>query len=99
MGSGGGAPLIESEAQWRPRVSDGADLFLHLQGSAIEGRNHGQHQSILGNVGIRAFVGFDEEWSRRDPVSGERATNQGALNYLEIKPVQAAILWILAEPC
>src|SRR5882724_6317005 len=57
--------------------------FLHLQGGAIEGRHHGLHQPVLGNVGVRTFVWFREEGSRRNPVRRKRTSNQRALNHLE----------------
>ena len=61
--------------------------FLHLQGGAIEGRHHGLHQPVLGNVGVRTFVWFGEEGSRRNPVRRKRTSNQRALNHLEIESV------------
>ena len=61
--------------------------FLHLQGGAIEGRHHGLHQPVLGNVGVRTFVWFGEEGSRRNPVRRKRTSNQRALNHLEIDSV------------
>ena len=61
--------------------------FLHLQGGAIEGRHHGLHQPILGNIGVRTFVWFGEEGSRSNPVRRKRTSNQRALNHLEIESV------------
>src|SRR6516225_10105971 len=61
--------------------------FLHLQGGAIEGRHHGLHQPVLGNVGVRTFVWFGEEGSRRNPVRRKRTPNQRALDDLEIESV------------
>jgi len=61
--------------------------FLHLQGGAIEGRHHGLHQPVLGNVGVRTFVWFGEEGSSRNPVRRKRTSNQRALNHLEIDSV------------
>src|SRR5882672_4747949 len=61
--------------------------FLHLQGGAIEGRHHGLHQPVLGNVGVRTFVWFCEKGSRRNPVRRKRTSNQRALDHLEIESV------------
>src|SRR5438876_7455802 len=40
--------------------------FLHLQGGAIEGRHHGLHQLVLGNVGVRTVAWLREVGSRRN---------------------------------
>src|SRR5262249_40824973 len=61
--------------------------FLHLQGGTIEGRHHGLHQPVLGNVGVGTFVWFGEEGSRRNPVRRKRTPNQRALDDLEIESV------------
>ena len=61
--------------------------FLHLQGGAIEGRHHGLHQPVPGNVSVRTFVWFGEEGSRRNPVRRKRTPDQRALDHLEIESV------------
>src|SRR5215475_4867970 len=71
--------------------------FLHLQGGTIEGRHHGLHQPVLGNVGVRTFVWFGEEGCRRNPVRRKRTSNQRALNHLEIESVQATVRWVLTK--
>jgi hypothetical protein len=81
-----GARALLAQAAIAPRQFT-CRSFLHLQGGAIEGRHHGLHQPVLGNVGVRTFVWFREEGSRRNSVRRKRTANQRALNHLEIDSV------------
>src|ERR1700682_4304013 len=72
-------------------------LFLHLERAAVESGDHCLHIPVLRDVGVRALVGLRQEGRGRDPLSCNGVPDRRADDGVEMNPLEAAVLGVLAE--